>query len=93
MIQNEKSTLISQDKGIWALVIAGCYSSVVWLTRINAAGSCNPAFGFGGGVVWLIAGDDGDSLSYAWIYLMFPFAGSVLALITYDYMWKKVLQG
>ena len=91
LIQNEKKTLISQDKGIRALVIAGCYAFLVSFTRVNGGGSINPAYGFGLGFVDLIGGDKGDGLSYFWIYCLFPFIGSILALITYDFMWKKVL--
>jgi glycerol uptake facilitator-like aquaporin len=93
LIQTEKNTVFSTDRGIRALVIAACYSVIVEYTKTPAGGSVNPAYGLAVCFTMLFGGDGGNGLSYVWIYIIFPLVGSVLALIGYEFMWKRAMEG
>lgn len=64
----------------WLIIGVTLLISIVWAANVSGA-SFNPALGFGLSIVHKIQ-DDGhpNYLDHIWVYLIFPFIGSLLAL-------------
>ena len=95
LTQTEEKTKISDDNAITTLIIAAAYcGSAIWatyvgnpyiytLTPINPAIALGDIFGqFWHGVLF------SDS-HYTWIFLAFPFAGALLAVFLFEFVFKK----
>ena len=89
LLQTGRETRFSNDHAIWTLIVAACYGSVLYYNIEKVfEGSMNPAYAFGVHMTMLM--DHGDSmLKYLWVFIIFPFVGGILALLFYEFVYKK----
>ena len=88
LIQTEKQTQFSNDRAIWSLIISAAYGTVIAFNSDKIGTSMNPAYSLGVQMTMLMD-YGGKYLKYLWIYLIFPFLGSILALLFYEFVYKK----
>lgn len=101
MMMTDESMMFSREKAINCFIIASGYisaraifngtSNVFITNRISTLGAClNPAISLGIFFASLCNGVYGwDAFSAIWIYPVMPFAGSILALLFYEFVYKK----
>jgi glycerol uptake facilitator-like aquaporin len=90
--QTEEQTKVTKDPALSTLIIAGAYTgSILMVSPPNSSGFAvlNPAIGIASPLVSLVQGDF-DPIKWFWIYLAMPFAGSILALIFHELIYKKM---
>ena len=88
LIQSETSTRFSNDSGIWSLIIAASYGSVLYYNNGKVSPSINPAYAFGVHMTMLMD-YGGKNLKYLWLFVIFPFVGGIISLIFYEFVYKK----
>lgn len=103
LTQTEQTIMLSKEEAINCFVIASGYCTARVLVygqlpilpvirQISTYGAClNPAIALSVAFNALLTKNVsfGDSFKYAWLYPLFPFAGSILAFIFYEYVFKK----
>jgi glycerol uptake facilitator-like aquaporin len=92
LTQTEEATKVSKDPAISTLVIAACYTGAILMVsppNANGRAVLNPAIGLMSPLVSLFEGYT-DPMKWFWIYLSFPFVGSILAVIFHEFIYKKM---
>ena len=93
LTQTEEKTKLSKDPAITTLIIAASYVAALVMVSGPFKGlpCLNPAIGFGASMQQVYdAGTEGWESSY--VFLLMPFAGSVLAVIFFEFVYKKVFE-
>ena len=83
-MSTEKLTKLTKEDWVGWLLIGITLNLVVAWGAVISGASYNPALGFGLSIVHLIQGGNIDYPKYGdfiWVYLIFPFVGSLLALV------------
>ena len=90
LTQTEKMTRFSNDSGIWALIVSSCYGSVLYYNSNKVSPSMNPAYALAVHMTMLMDSDTGSNyIKYLWIFMIFPFIGGILALLFYEFVYKR----
>lgn len=89
LINTEVNTKFFQEPGFRLLAIAAAYTVAVETTRGLAGGSINPAFGLCVNITMFMDSGDGEALKWIWLYIFLPFAGSALAVVFHEFVYKK----
>jgi glycerol uptake facilitator-like aquaporin len=79
------------------MIISGCYVVAIWIgfslsAPMMTISSQNPAISLGMIVAVVFKpgrGIQNSGMSWAWIYLVFPWVGSIVAVIIYEFLFKK----
>ena len=91
LTQTEEKTLFSKEKAINCFIIASSYIGARAMlngTTFTPSGAVlNPAIAFGTSLTQLFV--DANRFKWVWIYTLFPFAGAVLAVLFYEFVFKK----
>ena len=88
MIQTEGSTAFSKDAGISVLIIASALGSVLFFNSERISPAVNPAVAFAFYMtMWMDSGS--EFLKYIWIHMTFPIVGGLIALVFYEFVYKK----
>jgi len=90
--QTETQTYFSKEKAINCFIIAssyvGCRAMLNGKTVTQSGAVLNPAIAIGTNFAMLFD-KGGFMFNYVWIYAFFPLAGSVLAVIFHEFVFKK----
>jgi glycerol uptake facilitator-like aquaporin len=90
--QTETHTYFSKEKAINCFIIAssyvGCRAMLNGKTVTQSGAVLNPAIAIGTNFAMLFD-KDGTMFQYVWIYALFPLAGSILAVIFHEFVFKK----
>jgi glycerol uptake facilitator-like aquaporin len=90
--QTETQTYFSKEKAINCFIIAssyvGCRAMLNGKTVTQSGAVLNPAIAIGTNFAMLFD-KDGTMFQYVWIYALFPLAGSILAVIFHEFVFKK----
>lgn len=92
LTQTEQKTKLSDDPAICTLIIAATYFAAILMvgsTDSYGFGCLNPAISLMTCFVMLFQGV-GTGMKWFWIYLLFPFLGSVLGVIFHEVLYKRV---
>lgn len=91
LTQTEEQTKLSKDPAITTLIIASSYlAALLFTSPPDLALSClNPAIGVATTIVMTFKNNT-DGIEYIWIYGLFPFVGSITAVIFHELVFKKV---
>lgn len=88
LTQTEEKTMLSKERAISCFIIAASYVGSRSLCAGNiltlSGAVLNPAIGFGAGII-----EGADGLAWIWIYALFPFIGSILAVLFHEFVFKK----
>ena len=93
LTQTEEKTKISGDPAITTLIIAATYTGLVGYSIMSAVftGSpFNPAAAFGIAVAQLFQGHIDDT-NQIYVFFIFSFAGSILATLLFEFIYKKAM--
>ena len=93
LTQTEEKTKMSSDPAITTLIISATYVAVVAYGETSAVvtGSpYNPAAAFG---LFMGMAFDGivDDAPGCWIFLFFAYGGSMLAIVLFEFVYKKAV--
>ena len=97
LTQTEQGYKLSQDPAITTMIISGCYVIGMYIgftlsLPMMVVSSLNPAVSLGMIVAVVFKpgyGIQNSGMSWAWIYLVFPWVGSIIAVIVYEFLFKK----
>ena len=99
LTQTEEKTKMSSDPAITTLIIAATYTAVIFSEGIKSAGfggtvtsgsPVNPAAAFA--VMWsIIFRGNLEYTSGTWLYLVFSYIGSMLAVLLFEFIYKKAM--
>ena len=92
LTQTDPFTRFSNDLGIWSLVIAASYSSVISYASARIIRSMNPAYAIAVQLTYWIDNQPGFTFKYIWIYILCPIVASLIALVFYDFVYKKAIE-
>lgn len=88
LTQTEEKTMLSKERAISCFIIAASYVGSRSLCASNiltySGAVLNPAIGFGACIVEGVRG-----LDYIWVYALFPFIGSIIAVLFHEFVFKK----
>ncbi|CDW80400.1 probable aquaporin pip2-5-like [Stylonychia lemnae] len=93
LTQTEEKTKLSKDPAITTLIIAAAYLGALLMASgpQDYLACLNPAVAFGTSFQQLYTGSaDGWSVSY--VYLPSPFIGGLIAVIFFEFVYKKVFE-
>ena len=93
LTQTEEKTKISGDPAITTLIIAATYTGLVGYSILSAVftGSpFNPAAAFGIAVAQLFQGHIDDT-NQIYVFFIFSYAGSILATLLFEFIYKKAM--
>lgn len=92
LTQTEEKTKLSKDPAITTLIIAASYVAALTMVSgpFNVVACLNPAIGFGASMQQSYKGV-GDGWSKAYVFLGMPFVGSLIAVLFFEFVYKKVL--
>lgn len=93
LINTELNSRFFHEPGFRHLVIAAAYVWAIELSRKLAGGSINPAFGLCVNITMFMDTGKGEELKWIWLYIFLPFAGSILALVFHEFIFKKSQEG
>lgn len=90
--QTENKTMFTKDKSINCFIIASAYiaaRAMCGAKRNTSSGAClNPAVAIGTSFTQLFS-QGGPGFKWVWLYGGLPFAGSILAVIFFEFVFKK----
>lgn len=97
LTQTEQGYKLSQDPAITTMIISGCYVIGMYIgftlsSPMMIVSSLNPAVSLGMIVAVVFKpgrGIQNSGMAWAWIYLVFPWLGSIIAVIVYEFLFKK----
>ena len=97
LTQTEEGYKLSNDPAITTMIISGCYVVAMRIgispkSAMQIIPSQNPAVSLGmmtAAVFDTQKTQKFDGMSWAWIYLVFPWVGAILAVIIYELLFKK----
>lgn len=91
LTQTEEKTVLSKEKAITCFIIASSYIGARAMcagNHITLSGAClNPGIAIGTSFTQLYIG--GDGIKWIWLYGGLPFAGAVIAVLFYEFIFKK----
>ena len=93
LTQTEEKTKMSSDPAITTLIISATYVAVVSFSEINGviSGSpFNPATSLGLTFAIIFEGNI-EYTKHIWVFLIFSYAGSLLAVFLFEYVYKKAM--
>ena len=93
LTQTEEKTKMSGDTAITTLIIAATYVAVVSFgeaSGVMTGSPYNPASALGLSTAILFKGDVG-STSNTWMFLIFSYIGSGLAVFLFEFVYKKAM--
>ena len=93
LTQTEEKTKMSGDPAITTLIIAATYTAVVIFSETSGVMSgspYNPASALGLATAILLKGDVGNT-SNTWLFLIFSYIGSGLAVFLFEFVYKKAM--
>jgi glycerol uptake facilitator-like aquaporin len=93
LTQTEEKYKLSNDPAITTMIISGAYVVAMWLgfsgiIIFRTISPLNPAIALGVITMITFKGDMNTNLSWSWIYLVFGWAGSLLAVALYEFGFK-----
>jgi len=92
LTQTEEKTSFSKEKAIHCFIMASAYvgaRSMLCGQSFTRSGAClNPAIAIGTSFTQLFAHGT-DEFKYIWLYGLFPFIGSVIAVLFHEFVFKK----
>jgi glycerol uptake facilitator-like aquaporin len=92
LTQTEEKTLFSKEKAITCFIIASSYIGARAMcagNHITASGAVlNPAISIGTSFTQLFVWG-GTGIKWIWLYGGIPFAGAVIAVLFYEFIFKK----
>ena len=65
---------------------------MIGMTRNLVGGSINPSYGFAVNFTMLMDQGKAHALDWIWLYCGMPFAGSLMALVFYEFVFKVALK-
>lgn len=89
--QTEEKTKLSDDPAITTLIISASYYAAMFLgynTGVAALSPLNPAIATGL-ITFQVFEGDFSSMHFTWIYCIFGFLGSLLAVVLFEYVYKR----
>ena len=97
LTQTEAGYKLSQDPAITTMIISGCYIIAMYIgfslaKPMMVVSSLNPAVSLGMIVAVVFKpgrGVKNSGMDWAWIYLVFPWLGAVIAVVVYELLFKK----
>ena len=93
LTQTEEKTKMSGDPAITTLIIAATYTAVVAFseqTAVMSGSPYNPAVAMG--LLWgMIFGANVKNTSNSWLFLLFSYLGSILAVFLFEFIYKKAV--
>jgi len=93
LTQTEKDTKMSEDPAITTLIIAATYVAVVGYgesSKVVSGSPYNPASAMG--LFWAILfQSDIHNTKHLWVYFFFSYAGSLLAVVLFECVYKKAM--
>jgi len=97
LTQTEEGYKLSNDPAITTMIISGCYVVAMYIgfsavAPMMVVSSLNPAVSFGMIVAVVFKpgkGIQNSGMTWAWIYLVFPWVGAIVAVIVYEFLFKK----
>ena len=88
LTQTEEKTMLSKERAISCFIIAASYvgSRAICAGKIltYSGAVLNPAIGFGACVL-----EFKNGIQYIWVYALFPFIGSIIAVLFHEFVFKK----
>ena len=93
LTQTEEKTKMSGDPAITTLIIAATYVAVVAFGEnigVMSGSPYNPAAAFGLFMAIIFKGDVGAT-SNTWLFLLFSYVGSTLAVLLFEFVYKKAM--
>ena len=93
LTQTEEKTKMSSDPAITTLIISATYVAVVCFTEANGvmtSSPFNPAASLGLTFAILFGGEIKQT-EHIWVFLIFSYAGSLLAVLLFEYVYKKAM--
>ena len=96
LTQTEEHTKMSADPAITTLIIAATYTAVVGISespliKVTSGSPFNPAAAAGIGAAILFQGNIKNT-KHTWVYLIFSYVGSLLAVFLFEFVYKKAMQ-
>lgn len=93
LTQTEEKTKVSKDPAITTLIIAASYVAALTMVSgpFQVLPCLNPAIGFGASMQQAY-NSESDGWQTAYVFLLMPFAGSVIAVIFFEFVYKKVFE-
>ena len=91
MISTDFETRLSHDDFLNSVIMSISLGTVIHWGRFVSGACFNPAVGLFLNLVALFNSGQGDELKYVWIYLIFPFVGSILSVLFHEFIFKKAL--
>lgn len=93
LTQTEEKTKLSGDPAITTMIISATYTALTYYSVFSGVVSgspFNPAVAFG--EFWAVLfGGNYDSGYNMWICLFFSFAGALLAVLLFEFVYKKAM--
>ena len=97
LTQTEAGYKLSQDPAITTMIISGCYIIAMYIgfslaKPMMVVSSLNPAISLGMIVAVVFKpgrGVKNSGMDWAWIYLVFPWLGAIIAVVVYELLFKK----
>ena len=94
LTQTEKDTKMSEDPALTTLIIAATYVAVVGYTEsagVMTGSPFNPAAAMG--LTWAILFPSNiDATKHIWVFLIFSYIGSLLAVLLFECVYKKAMR-
>ena len=93
LTQTEEKTKMSGDPAITTLIIATTYVAVVSYgeqSGVITGSPYNPAAAMGLAFSIIFQSDLGDT-THTWIFLLFAYVGSILAVVLFEFIYKKAM--
>lgn len=97
LTQTEEGSKLSNDPAITTMIISGCYvvAMIIGFTGthpIMVISSLNPAISLAMMTAVVFKPGKGvknSGMTWAWIYLVFPWVGSLIAVLVYEFLFKR----
>jgi len=93
LTQTEEKTKISSDPALTTLIISATYVAVVAFSQINGvftSSPFNPATSLGLTFAIIFEGNI-DQTKHIWVFLVFSYVGSLLAVLLFEYVYKRAM--
>ena len=91
IIQHDERTRFSSDSALNCFFISVAYGSCVMLAKPISGGCINPAVCVGINITNFLDGFSGSAIKWIWLYGLLPLAGSIIAILFYEFLYKRIL--
>lgn len=89
LLQTNATTAISHNQLFQSALIAFTFAALYYWSHLRTGGSNNPAFGLANCLLDVFDDGDDDSMKFAWIYVVCPVVGALLAWPLYQFVYVK----